>query len=593
MKTDGFVGYWGCNSSPELEANLRAILKQVAAGESTTMLTTNFTTNCWGVCYFGKGEISPPTTKNIIASASASGFKDAADVWVKLENGSLILGREPFGRVPLYWLEIDRVIWFASQLQLLLSVIARFESLSPLNPPLKKGDFPKVNLAGLYGYSCFSYCPNPLTPVEGIFAVEAGTEISWHPEGKQAIKRYYQWRESSEKINDEKEAISRLQILLKDAANRQIRDLPEEPVGVFLSGGIDSSTVAALLVEAGVKVRGYTLDFGENCFPEWEYAELVAKHLDIPLVKVSVTPKKVKKALLATVEALDLPFGDGVTVPLYLLCETAREETSVIFNGEGGDQLFAGWTNKPLIAAAVYQGNNFDLVEEYLRTFHRLWGYEEGVFQQSIYEEKVPKLAAAAGDWFKEALDESYCGELLAKLRRATLMLKGAQNIHPRATNLGFANGLWVRSLFCDLALAEFSFQLAGEFYLRGSCEKYLLKKAVENWLPPEVVWREKRGMGVPLTWWCFNDLWSEVRRWLNPGVLAKEGRFMSDIAIKVIRGKFGGQMRSRRIGEILWLLMMWEIWRVRVLGETAVSRSFYNPLWLPHWWWRRTKIDN
>ncbi len=566
MKTGGFVGYWGGNSSPELEAILRAILKQVAAGESTQMLTTNFTTNGWGVGYFGRGEISHPKDKKLIASASASGFKDAADVWVKLENDSLILGREPFGRVPLFWLEIDRVIWFASQLQLLLPVIAKLE----------------VNLAGLYGYSCFSYCPNPLTPVEGIFAVEAGTEISWHPEEKQAIKRYYQWRESAEKINDEPEAISRLQILLKDAAKRQIKDLPDEPVGVFLSGGIDSSTVAALLVEAGVKVRGYTLDFGENCFPEWEYAELVAKHLEIPLVKVSVTPKKVKKALLGTVEALDLPFGDGVTVPLYLLCQTAREETSVIFNGEGGDQLFAGWTNKPLIAAAVYQGNNYDLVGEYLRTFHRLWGYEEGVFEQSVYEEKVRDLAAGAGDWIKEALDESFCGDLLAKLRRATLMLKGAQNIHPRATNLGFANGLWVRSLFCDLALAEFSFCLPGEFYLRGSCEKYLLKKAVENWLPPEVVWREKRGMGVPLTWWCFNGLWSEVRRWLNPGVLAKEGRFASDIAIKVILGKLGGQMRSRRIGEILWLLMMWEMWRVKVLGESAVSQSFYNPLWLP-----------
>jgi len=575
MKTGGFVGYWGCNSSPEFEAILRAILTKVAAGESTKVLTTNFTTNGWGVGYFGKGEISHPKDKNLIASISASGFKDAADVWVKLENDSLILGREPFGRVPLYWLEIDRVIWFASVLQLLLTVIAK----------------PEVNIAGLYGYSCFSYCPNPLTPVEGIFAVEAGMEISWHPEGKKAIKRFYQWRESSEKINDEKEAISRLQILLKDAANRQIKDLPDEPVGVFLSGGIDSSTVAALLVEAGVKVRGYTLDFGEKCFPEWEYAELVAKHLEIPLVKISVTPKKVKKALLGTVEALDLPFGDGVTVPLYLLCQTAREETSVIFNGEGGDQLFAGWTNKPLIAAAVYKGNNFDLVEEYLHTFHRLWGYEEVVFQQSIYEEKMRHLAA--GDWIKEALDESYCGELLAKLRRATLMLKGAQNIHPRATNLGFANGLWVRSLFCDLTLAEFSFCLPGEFYLRGSCEKYLLKKAVENWLPPEVVWREKRGMGVPLNWWLFNGLWSEVRRWLNPGVLANEGRFVSDIAIKVIEGKLGGQVRSRRIGEILWLLMMWEIWRVRVLGESAVSGSFYNPLWLPPWWWKQLAIND
>ncbi|MDY6803281.1 MAG: asparagine synthetase B family protein [Cyanobacteriota bacterium] len=579
LKADGFVGYWGRHSSPELETTIwTAIFKKVTTKESTKVFTTERSkmpaTKPWQVCYFCREEISTPTAKNIIASVSVSGFNNSADVWVKLENDSLILGREPFGRVPLYWLEIEGVIWFASKIQLLLPIIAK----------------PEVNIAGLYGYSCFSYFPNPLTPVEGIFAVEAGTEISWHPEGKRAIKRHYQWRESRDKINDENEAISRLQKLLKDAIGRQIVDLPAEPVGVFLSGGIDSSTVAALLVEAGVKVRGYTLDFGEKCFPEWEYAELVAKHLDIPLIKVPVTPRRVKKALLPTVEALDLPFGDGVTVPLYLLCQAAREETSVIFNGEGGDQLFAGWTNKPLIAAAVYRGNNYDLVEEYLQTFHRLWGYEDAVFPQSVGEEIVHNLEA--GDWIKEALDDRYCPSLLDKLRRGTLMLKGAQNIHPRATNLAFANGLWARSLFCDLALAEFSFRLPGEFYLRGSCEKYLLKKAVENWLPPEVVWREKRGMGVPLNWWCFNGLYSEIRRWLNPGLLANEGRFISDIAIKVIRGKLGGQIRSRRIGEILWLLMVWEIWRLRVLGESAVSESFYNPLWLPPRWWQLT-INN
>ena len=84
-----------------------------------------------------------------------------------------------------------------------------------------------------------------------------------------------------------------------------------------------------------------------------------------------------------------------------------------------------------------------------------------------------------------------YCQSLLHRLRRATLMLKGAQNIHPRATNLGFANGLWVRSPFGDLAMAEWTFQLSGELCLQGNCEKYILKRAVENWLPSEIVLRQ------------------------------------------------------------------------------------------------------
>jgi Asparagine synthase (glutamine-hydrolyzing) len=147
-----------------------------------------------------------------------------------------------------------------------------------------------------------------------------------------------------------------LQNLLKDAVERQISDLnSSETVGVFLSGGLDSSVVAALLVKAGVKVRAYTLDFGEAGIPEYPWAEQVAYSLKIPLVKVDARPHRIKQVLHSAVKALDLPFGDGVTVPLYLLNEAASQETDLVFNGEGGDQLFAGWTNKPLIAAGIYQ----------------------------------------------------------------------------------------------------------------------------------------------------------------------------------------------------------------------------------------------
>ncbi|NER05696.1 MAG: asparagine synthase, partial [Okeania sp. SIO3C4] len=486
--------------------------------------------------------------------------------WVKQANNQLILGREPFGRVPLYWVKIEKVIWFASQFKLLLPIISE----------------PSISIPGFYGYTCFSYVPTPLTPVENIFAVPAGTEqIFLEPEIQ--IQRHYDWRENLVKVEDKNNAITQLQTLLKNAINRQIIDLNSEPVGVFLSGGLDSSIVAALLVKAGIKVRAYTLDFGKNSFSEWEYAEKVAQHLDIPLMKVSVTPKLIKSALLDTVKALDLPFGDGVTVPLYLLCKTAAQEVSVIFNGEGGDQLFGGWTNKPIIASAVYNRQE-NFIQQYLQTFHKLWGYEEKIFQPKIYE-KVQYISAEK--WVEFALDETFCTGLIHKLRRASLILKGAQNIHPRATNLAFSNGLVVRSPFCDLELTEWTFQIPGEFNLKGSNEKYILKKAVESWLPPEVVWREKRGMGVPLSYWCLNELWSEIRQWLNPEVLHAEGRFISDVAITIIQGKLGGKVRNRRVGEILWLLMIWEIWRVTILGESTINNSGYNPLLLPPWWWK------
>lgn len=532
---------------------------------------------CWG--YENQKELLAGCVKWVTASGgvesanlSASGLPNSPDIWVRVQENRLILGREPFGRVPLYWTQVKQVIWFASQMQLLLPII----------------ETPQVSIPGLYGYICFSYVPAPLTPVENIFAVPPGTELVWHQSESAASTlrhtshRRHQWREAPELIRDEGEAIASLQTLLKDAIHRQLTDLPSYPVGVFLSGGLDSSVVASLLVQAGVKVRAYTLDFGQYGLPEWPYAEQVAQFLNIPLVKVAVTPSRIKSAIAATAQALDLPFGDGVTVPLYLLCQAASQETSVVFNGEGGDQLFAGWTNKPLIAAGVYNtehpAGSEAFTQHYLRTFHRLYGYEARVFQPGVYAQ-VQSLNPQ--EWLQEALDPAFCSSLLHRLRRASLMLKGAQNIQPRATNLAFAHGLVVRSPFCDLPLAEWTFQLPGELCLRGACEKYLLKRAVESWLPPEIVWREKRGMGVPLTNWCLNQLWSDVGNWLNPGILNSEGRLRSQLALQVVRGELGGQIRDRRIGEILWLLIMWQVWRTTVLGEKAESKSFDYRFWL------------
>jgi asparagine synthase (glutamine-hydrolysing) len=502
---------------------------------------------------------------------SASGLVEL-DAWACVRDDALVLGREPFGRVPLYWREVEGRIWFSSHLKLLL--------------PLAQNC---VSLPALYGYSCFSYAPVP--PVEEIEAIAAGTEQIWTAEKSVVVRhvvRRYEWRQAATQLTEKAIAIPQLQALLKDAVQGQIADLGSEPVGVMLSGGLDSSIVAALLVQAGVQVRAYTLDLGE--YSETPYAEQVAEFLGIPLVKVEVTPKQVRGAIAATARALDLPYGDGVTVPFWLLLQAASQEVRVMFNGEGGDQLFAGWTNKPLIAAGVYgaYGSDGELRAQYLKTFRRLYGYEQQVFQP-IAQAGMSDCSAA--DWLKEALDSEFAPSLLHRLRRATLMLKGAQNIHPRATHLGWAHGLQVRSPFCDLALAEWSFGVSGELHLLGACEKYILKRAIESWLPPEIVWRRKRGTGVPLTSWCFNELWREMGNWLNPGVLQAEGRWQADLGDRVVMGKLGGEIQGRRMGETLWLLIMWQMWRVEVLGEVPTGYRWYHPFWVPRQWRKRWRL--
>jgi asparagine synthase (glutamine-hydrolysing) len=503
---------------------------------------------------------------------SASGL--GSDCWVRLVGNNLVLEREPFGRMPLYWMELNSTIWFGSHLQLLLPLISQ----------------PEIDVAGFYGYSCCSYVPTPLTPVRGIQAVPAGVELSWSVGTLQpVIIAKDPWQQAPSQLTDETVAIKQLQSLLKSAVQRQIADLTAEPVGVFLSGGLDSSIVAALLVQNGVKVRAYTLDFGEAGISEYPYAQQVANHLQIPLVKVPVNPPLVRKSIDPTARALDLPYGDGVTVPLYLLCQAASQEVSVIFNGEGGDQLFAGWTNKPLIAASIY-GGNIDIIQPYLQTFHRLYGYESQSFQPDLLD-RIQSLDPA--DWIRTALDPGFGSELLHRLRRASLMLKGAQNIHPRATNLASWHRLQVRSIFCDLPLAEWTFGVAGTLYLQGACEKYILKRAVAHLLPPEIVWRTKRGMGVPLTSWLFQELWSDLGTWLNPRVLEQAGCWQPDLASKLVSGNFGGSIQGRRIGEILWLVIGWERWRIQVLGAQPIGFSWQHPFLLPQPLWRFIQSRN
>jgi asparagine synthase (glutamine-hydrolysing) len=278
-----------------------------------------------------------------------------------------------------------------------------------------------------------------------------------------------------------------------------------------------------------------------------------------------------------------------VTVPLYLLNQAASQDVRIVFNGEGGDQLFAGWTNKPVIAATVYQSAHPDgeesFLDRYLRTFHRLWGYESQVFQPEVYAQ-IQQIQPQ--DWLKTALEETHTHSLIHRLRRASLMLKGAQNIQPRSTNLAVAHGLQVRSPFCDRALATWTFQVSASLYLQGACEKYILKRAVVDWLPPEIIWRQKRGMGVPLTAWCLNQWWRSIGRWLNPGILAAEGYWRSNLAARIALGDLGGGIQGRRIGEILWLLVVWELWREHVLGKSIGNRSWHHPFWVPDRVWRK-----
>jgi asparagine synthase (glutamine-hydrolysing) len=151
---------------------------------------------------------------------------------------------------------------------------------------------------------------------------------------------------------------------------------------------------------------------------------------------------------------------------------------------------------------------------------------------------------------------------LLHRLRAANLRLKGAQSIAPRAAQLAAGCGLRMRSPFFDRSLAEWTFSLPPEWLLQGACEKALLKRVAEAYLPPEIVGREKRGMGVPLTDWCQGGLRCEVARRLSPARLRRDGWFEPRAVAALRRGEdHAREFRRRRAGEKLWTLLMLHLW--------------------------------
>jgi asparagine synthase (glutamine-hydrolysing) len=274
---------------------------------------------------------------------------------------------------------------------------------------------------------------------------------------------------------------------------------------------------------------------------------------------VNARPAEIRAALRPTAAALHQPFGDSVTVPLYLLGQAAAQLVDTVFNGEGGDQLFGGWANKPMIAAEAFGKHGYNREAAYLQTFHRLHGLTDR-FYTAAAQHAVSGLEAGA--WIRPALAALGFSSLLHRLRAANLWLKGAQNIAPRARQLAAAHGLNLQAPFFDRSLAQWTFTLPPEWLLHGACEKYLLKRAAEPYLPADIVWRGKRGMGVPTTEWCLGPLRRDVGRWLNLRRLQQAGWFEPATVKQLRHGvEVAGDFRSRRIGELLWTLLMLHLW--------------------------------
>jgi asparagine synthase (glutamine-hydrolysing) len=464
------------------------------------------------------------------------------------EREELVLGRDPFGVRSLYYVIHGGRCYFATELKQLLAI-----------PELPV----QIDHAAIHKYLTFSFVPGESVPVRGVRRVLPGHLVRYR-KGWVSSEPYFRLTEA---IDDELREISAaarsVRRLGKEAVARRLNG--EAEVGLFLSGGLDSSVVGLWLKDAGAKVRALSLDFGDRSV-ERDQAIEVAKVLDVPLELVPATGERIAEVFWDVVHKLDLPFGDAVTAPQYLLGRAARAAGVIaVFNGEGGDQLFGGWTSKPMVAAELfghlYEHQETESREEtYLRSYHRFYGLEDALY--------TPELKAAVGGpgqrraHLAPYLGEEAAGAFLHRVRLADISLKGSQNILPRAERMTNAFGLDVRVPLFDRRLAESSFRIPPELKLHGACEKYVLKVAVKNKLPEDIVWRRKYGMSVPATDYALGPLAPLLDDLLGERSLAERGMFQPAYVRSLREGRdVPSEIRKRRLGERLWALAMLEAW--------------------------------
>ncbi len=505
------------------------------------------------------GSFAPPVSSpaaelaSVLADSGKLATLDGNFGAAHWDGKRLTILRDPFGVRTLYYVEHAGTFYFASELKQILAVPGFPVELDPV---------------AIHKYLTFSFVPGEAVPIKGIRRLLPG-RLGTFENGRFSTTPYFELREAIDPaLEDKRLAVKLIRSKCRQAVAKRLNAEPE--VGLFLSGGLDSSGVGVWLKRAGANVRAFSLDFGKHGV-EKEQAKTVADRLGFPLTYVPVGGEDVASILSELVWKLDLPFGDPVTGPQYLLARAARQAgLTCVFNGEGGDQLFGGWTSKPMISAQLYAGLYGEDSREQLnlKSYHRFYGLEDRLYSPAFQEQIGPPGTRRA--LLEPYLQSDSATTFLNRIRLADISLKGSQNILPRMDRTSQCWGLDVRTPLFDRALAEASFTLPPKMKLNGACEKYVLKLALQKALPREIVWRRKFGMSVPITDWALGPLAPVLADLLGLESLARRGLFRPEFVAELRAGHDApNELRRRRVGERLWTLAMLEAWlRVFIDGK-------------------------
>ena len=500
---------------------------------------------------------------------------------------SLFLARDRTGKKPLHYCLHRGHFLFASEIKALLQ-----------HPLVSR----EIDLKSLNKYLAYEYVPAPNSSFKAIKKLEPGYCLLFRG-GAAVTSQYWDIPMEDYPISDRTEAqyIDELKELLERAVTARL-EAADVPVGLFVSGGLDSGVVAAMARRAKENLQCFSIGFEEASFDESRYAQQVARSLGIKHHLKVFRAQEMLHMVERLPEILDEPLADPSILPLYLLSQFAAEHMKVVLSGDGGDELFAGYQTyqahklvtfydalpgfiKESVKALAFR---LPVSHKYLSLDFKIKQFLKGVGVSSEVRfflwrgafSNVERHALLRPEVRRELQNENAYEEIYRYVRKSGLtkelerILYLSMKLYLQDNNLvtvdraSMANGLEVRSPLLDRDVVDFVCRLPMEYKLNGLKTKYILKKVAEELLPRNIVYRKKKGFGVPLAKWLTGELREFMLDYLSQERIERQGIFHYPCVSQLINEQLTMKKDNR---ELLWTLLVFQTWYERYI-ESARS---------------------
>ena len=492
-------------------------------------------------------------------------------IWNK-QDESLFIARDRVGKKPLFYTVTERGNFvFGSELKVLLT-----------HGELKK----EIDFAALDSYLTFGYVPEEFCIFKNVHKLAPGSFLIFK-NGKIETQKYWDFKyEKITAVKSEAEYVETLRELIKDAV--KVRLISEVPLGAFLSGGVDSSAIVGMMSQISDKpVKTFSIGFNEDSFNELKYARLAAEHFQTEHHEFIVTPDVVEM-IDELVWHFDEPFADPSALPTFMVSKMARDYVTVVLSGDGGDELFAGYTRyvtdkkksglgklprsvrenllKPLSEKLPHgaKGKNYlynsslDQIDRYIDSVSHFNPMRRKSLYSGDFLKNLNGDFGKGGEVFRQIADSVSTGNPVDRLLYLDSKTYLPSDILTKVDRMSMATSLEARVPLLDHKLIDFVTGIPSELKLKGLETKYIFRKAVRGLVPDAILDRPKQGFGVPINEWINLQLKTRIRETLLDRRALERGYFDAEY-IKTLLDEHEKNRRDHSYA--LWILFMLELW--------------------------------